>query len=448
MSSGIIVEAPPKSARTVESQPTDSSQPTAQKQSLQWGPLAALFGAIAFYLALCGYLLHGEFHATGTFTFPLDDTYIAMALSKNFALHGVWGLNPSGFQSATSSPSIIFVMGAAFRIFGLSEWVPLALSLAFGLCALVAARRLLAGEPLLTQAIALAAVVFFAPLHVIGILGMEHALHILLTFVFLQAFSTEYARGRFPSWGLLLITAAMVSTRYEGLFFATGAGLLLLLQKRLGAAIALGAAAAAPVVTYGIVSVLHGCYWLPHSISLKGVSGKAASRSPIEIARHFAAVLGRGPYLGALVALMIILLALPTVRADLRRRALLVVAGVGTLLHLALADVGWVYRYEAYVVAAGIVAMACAVSAINLRQVSQRWAAAACLLVAAHASLLLYQRTAEANLTIPMRSLAIYCQQIQMARFLHQFEQGATVAANDVGTINYFADINASISSA
>ena len=297
-------------------------------------------------------------------------------------------------------------------------------------------------EPLVTQAVALAALVFFAPLHVVGILGMEHALHILLALAFLSVFSTQYERDQFPSWGLLLLAAALAATRYEGLFFAAAAGLLLVLRRRFAPGIALGVAAATPAAIYGVVSVLHGCYWLPHSISLKGISGRAASHSPIEFARHFVTMVGRAPYLGALLALILILLALPALRADLRRRALLFVVGIVAILHLTLAEIGWVYRYEAYVIACAIVAVAYGVSVVNLRTTSHRCAAVALVLIAANGSHSLYQRTAEADLTIPMRAVSIYCQQIQMARFLGQFEPGATIAANDVGAINYYANIN------
>lgn len=42
----------------------------------------------------------------------------------------------------------------------------------------------------------------------------------------------------------------------------------------------------------------------------------------------------------------------------------------------------------------------------------------------------------------PIASNNIYEQQYQMALFLKQYYQGANVAANDIGAINYYADIN------
>ena len=318
MSDGVAIE-------TLSSTPVDSGFPA--QGAVERPPFRAktsfvvLCCAIVFYLALCYSLLHGELRATGTMTFPLDDTYITMSLAKKFAAHGVWGLEREGFQSSTSTPGFVLLLAASYRALGPSEWLPLAFSLLFGLCSIFAAQRLMAKEHLAVQVAGLLAFVFFTPLHAIGVLGMEHTLHLALALLFLAAFSRVYAEQKFPGWGLLLLTALMVSVRYEGLFFAAGAALLLMLERRVGAAFAVGAAAFVPVVGYGIISVMHGCDWLPHSIALKGISGKAASHSPVELLRHCATMLERAPYLGALLGIVAVLLMIGTVRADRRRRS-------------------------------------------------------------------------------------------------------------------------------
>ena len=37
------------------------------------------------------------------FIYPLDDAYIHLALSRNVAENGIWGINPNSFDSASSS---------------------------------------------------------------------------------------------------------------------------------------------------------------------------------------------------------------------------------------------------------------------------------------------------------------------------------------------------------
>jgi hypothetical protein len=40
----------------------------------------------------------------GTFVYPLDDTYIGMAIARNLAMHGVLGITSREFSSSGSSP--------------------------------------------------------------------------------------------------------------------------------------------------------------------------------------------------------------------------------------------------------------------------------------------------------------------------------------------------------
>src|SRR6202042_2415569 len=108
---------------------------------------------------------------------------------------------------------------------------------------------------------------------------------------------------------------------------------------------------AAPVGIYGVASVLHGDYWLPNSIALKGTSTTSVLHAPIELLRHFESCIVRAPHMGALLGAMIALLAVRGIAANtpagVRSRVMLDLVLGATMIHLALADVDWVYRYEA-----------------------------------------------------------------------------------------------------
>ena len=61
--------------------------------------------AIALYLALVGILLWLSLARTGgMFVYAQDDPYIHLALARTLADHGVWGIRPTEFASASSSP--------------------------------------------------------------------------------------------------------------------------------------------------------------------------------------------------------------------------------------------------------------------------------------------------------------------------------------------------------
>lgn len=488
--SEICAETSSSRSRGASSLPTKAARPRVRIPSI----ILAIMGGI---YALCALqVIRTAWSATGTFSFPLDDTYITMALAKNLALHGVMGISPTRFVSATSCPGFLLLLAGAYRLMGPSAWCPLALSLGFGLLALFVAQRLLADTHWGVQFAALGAMVCLTPLHVIGLLGMEHTLHLTLVLAFLHLAGKTFADGESPSWGMMLVASAMVSVRYESLFMIAAACLLYMIYRQITGAILLGTAGAFPVVVYGIVSIAHHSNWLPHSISLKGLSGKAAIHSPLAVILHFVSCLIRAPYLGVFLAIIVVLIALPSVRGNKRTFSVLAIVLGSIVLHLALADIGWVYRYEAYLVASAIVAIAFAVQQVTIPRSDWKSTAllagtgfafltlflAAANWISVHEARELYipvasavligwlatrmkvwqgqraiallvilgsvgtyflsSRALEASRTLPLRCMAVYYQQIQMARFLERFEGGATVAANDVGAINYYANID------
>ena len=404
---------------------------------------ALIAGAI--YTAITLVLLIAAFRAAGHhFVYPLDDTYIGMAMAKNLALHGVWGVTPFAFSSSSSSLLFPLLLAAIFRVLGPNQAAPLLLSWFFGLASVFAADTML--SPFLNRngrTIALTLMVLFAPLFVLGVLGMEHSLHLLLTLLFLQyflRFSTGDPEPE-PLARIGLIAALMVAARYEGLFFVAPACCFLLLSKRWKAAFAIGLSAMIPVCIYAAVSLAHGAAWLPNSVALKGVS---VHRSAVLGALHDAllrtAINAWGaPHLVLLLA-GIALLLVPLLRVAPRRALPLLLIECAGCLHLATARVGWVYRYEDYLIASAVVTLACAFPFV-VQLDRRRLLVAACFLLTC-AGVALLRRAVLAAYSLPLHSRGIYSQQWQMARFLHAFYPHATVAANDIGAIDYFNDIH------
>ena len=117
------------------------------------------------------------------------------------------------------------------------------------------------------------------------------------------------------------------------------------------------------------------------------------------------------------------------------------------LLHLQFASVGWFFRYEAYLMALGVTALLCNRCDVAVwdwfgqsgRGLLVRKGAVAVAVFLAMAPMA--QRSAAALAGFPVASHNIYQQQYQMARFLKTYYEGSSVAANDVGAINYMADL-------
>jgi len=65
-------------------------------------PFLSGFSFVAVIVAVLEYLAIKK--TGGHFCYPLDDTFIHMAVAKNLVLHGNWGITPAGFVSCSSSP--------------------------------------------------------------------------------------------------------------------------------------------------------------------------------------------------------------------------------------------------------------------------------------------------------------------------------------------------------
>ena len=211
----------------------------------------------------------------GHFGYPLDDTYIHMAMAKNFALHGVWGITRYAFSSSTSSPLYTLLLAAAYFLTGVREITPLILNVIAGMAVLLWCDFILRKQsmPFTWRVSLLSLLVLAVPLYTLVLVGMEHVFHTLATLIFLHLCSTALADRTSLTVSerllLLSLTAVLVMLRYEGIFLIAAAGLLFLLRRMWTLTVGLAIAAAAPLLLYGWISVKHGWYLIPNSLILK-----------------------------------------------------------------------------------------------------------------------------------------------------------------------------------
>jgi hypothetical protein len=124
---------------------------------------------------------------------------------------------------------------------------------------------------------------------------------------------------------------------------------------------------------------------------------------------------------------------------------LLVVFMVNTIVHLRFADVGWFYRYEAYLVVLGLLSVALALRD-PLRLIAtpfqQRYGLryVAIGLTGILFAMPFALRAINSLTVIPDATKNIYEQQFQMATFLQEYYSEKEVAANDIGLIGYERD--------
>lgn len=393
----------------------------------------------------------------GRLIYPLDDTYIHMAIAKNFALHHVWGVTKYEFTSSTSSPLWTLLLAATYFIFGVNEVAPLVLNLFFGTLTVIIAYGFLRKNSMnrhqLMIFIVLLAAVTATPLPALTAIGMEHALHAFLTLCFVYLAVTVLSSAT-RSFTLLVALAPFVaSSRYEGLFVVFMVGVLLIIQKKILPAVTIGAAALAPAVLYGVLSVAKGWYFFPNSILLKGQLSLFSLHGNYEPWKFGAlsALCHNLPLLFLLV-LSLFLLALPYVKklptgpVDFRRRYTLLIFCGTLLLHMQFADAGWFYRYEAYLVLLGIIGAGAPIAELASETLRKRFGnrmiihfTAAILLVSAFSAPFCRRALGSLRRT-PQAANNTYEQHYQMGRFIEKFYQGQTIVLNDIGAATYLAD--------
>jgi hypothetical protein len=405
--------------------------PAAGSERSRLHEYGALVCALIVYIAGSGLLAHACLRAAGGhFVYALDDSYIGMAMARSLAQHGVWGITRFGFTSSSSSPLFTLLLAAAYRITGIHEITPVILSSGFGALAVFLAdryaARFLAFGP---RTVVLAAFVLLTPLIEIGLLGMEHTLHLCLVLGFLILFEEAGSSPR----RLAAVTALMVATRYEGLFLVAAAALLLMHDRRWRALAWMLAGAALAVVAYGIFSVAHGAWFLPNSVALKGSVPHGGSAIFALVRRFVHAPTVSVPMLALAVAAV----GLWRSRPQCARFAFLI--AIAGFLHLTSAGIGSAWRYEAYL--AGTAALAIGFAFPSSRCFARgTWYTF--LIVSVFAISLLYGRASAAIGELPHYSRAIDSQQWQMARFLETYFPTSSVAANDIGAISFLTDIH------
>jgi len=424
-----------------------------------------LLAAAAICILLSAMVLHAScLRNEGHLAYALDDAYIHMAMAKHLVVDGVLGVTPEGFTFATSSPLWTLLLAGTYALTGVSVEAPLVLNLLCALASMVLVFGLLRRwvPSAFMQFIGLLMFLYLTPLVPMVFAGMEHCLHILLIlalfFFGVELLTADHPAGRSRHANrsrlvlLFTIAALAVMVRYESLFLVAALALLFLLRRRPWPAVLLVLAGLLPVAVWGIVSLSQGGFLLPTSLMLKGHFPLWSSPVAIVRALGYTSIqrlTSQEPVLYALVVGAGLALLHRSRRESFwRPRALWpVLVILGCLGHLQFAKTGWFYRYEAYLHALGIVAILVAFCDRSARDLWTQFRRAPWLQGAAVIALALliflplhYRGKAALQEAVPATG-NIYEQQVQMGRFLRAYYDGASVAANDIGAINYYADL-------
>ena len=207
--------------------------------------------------------------------YALDDPYIHMAIAKNFAQHGIWGITRFEFSSSSSSLLWVILLSLVYFLFGINELAPFILNVVFAVAIFVLSYMLFRRYRIRSFIIfvGLTAMMFLTSLFSLIFCGQEHTLHLLITiaFVYLSAEIISKEKINNQEYSLLLILSPLLTmSRYEGIFLLFVVSFLFIVKKKLLHALFLGGFGFLPIVIFGLLSVSKGWYFLPNSVLLKG----------------------------------------------------------------------------------------------------------------------------------------------------------------------------------
>lgn len=417
----------------------------------------SLFLALgSFFVVITVLLFISVIRNDGHLVYALDDTYIHMAIAKNFVEYGVWGINKHNFTSTSSSPLWTLLLSLTYLIFGVNEFSPFIMNIIFATLIILQSYSLLRKyifKPVYIFIILLL-VIFVTPLTALVFIGMEHTLHLLLTIsvVCLTAKILSNTKNKFKEHLLLLILIMLINfVRYEGIFLMFIISVLLVIRKRFLYSLLIVFFGLSPIVIYGIISILNGWYFFPNTILIKSKIPEFSVIGFFKFFHRFSyQIVTNSDILVLLIVAMffIVLDILKKNKLWTEQTIMLIILVSLTFLHMLFAETGSFLRYEAYLVGLGILILSIVMNTylpdkifINLDKTSiQKYLAIGVLI--GFTILPFMERGYLALRNITQATTNIYEQQYQMGLFLKKFYQGEVVAANDIGAINFLADID------
>jgi len=396
-------------------------------------------------------------HTHGVFAYPLDDSYIHLAVAKNLLLNNVWGINAQGFASVSSSILFPLLLAAIFKFTGVVTLVPFIVNLITAILFLVVLQRWLIKQDINPggQLMVMLLSIFLIPLPVIVMVGMEHTLHLLFFFLFLTSF-TESLQNMLAApdkkasipWPVYVYGILMMTARFESMFLLGAACVILLFHKRWFIAVKLGFICFLPVLIFGVYSILKGSDFLPNSVLVKATVPASNLQNVMYLIREeyfprFFSADQKYNTIGAQRLLLLVpityLLFYRAAREHIPYRNMLLMLMVSTVFHIATMSYSFFARYEAYLI--GSFVIICSTLFIKygndvLREKNKMLNGVAGVL-GVLLLMPLVTRSFNAFSEVSLGAICTYDQQFQMGRFVGSYYNKDAVAINDIGAVTY-----------
>ena len=413
------------------------------------------FVILIFYALLSGIILYQSVKINfGNLVFTVDDAYIHLAFCKNIILNGVAGISKFVPASLSSSPMWTLIIAVLFRIFGVSDIYPLLINLFSGMLLLIFIYKITSRFIRNKQYIFLILVMIlsFSYFFLTLFSGMEHIIFSLLLILFLD-YSANYFNNKNEDSGnksfmvLLLLTFLLTSLRYEGLFAVSAIIIFLIHRKKFRDIFIVFFVAILPLILYGIWSYYSTSDFYSNTLFKNLLLIKTIRPFISEnIFGFFKAFIDNNP--GNLVKLFLATVVSLTLSVKISKKLktyrnyyfiISFIYGIAVVLQCVFFN-AFYFRYSNPIIIAGIFVTGIVAFEYFKENIWFKKVISFKLLFIPIVLIFFYKGYASYNQTV-LSSNNIYEQQYQMGLFLKEFYNNETIAANDVGLINYIADI-------
>ena len=369
------------------------------------------------------------------FTYAISAPYIHMTISKYFIMQGVLSVDGETYSSASSSPLWMMLLSLFYKLLGAKLFVYLSAVLNILFQGLTIAIIFKLFERLTEQKLHYiygVILVLGTPFVTLTLGGAEHSLQIFLIVWFLYYF-IEYFKNRenkTHQWKLILLAPFVVFVRYEDFAFITAVAMLIsfyLKDWRLAIYLMLSSLVFVAIFAFWS-SIILGIDPVPTSIIAKSTVG-----SDVNLIKKFLITL-REPHIFMLFTLNTAILFL-TFKKE--KQIMFVLSSIFMLTftaHLLFAKIGWMYRYEAYLVLFGTLNI---ILYHHLFKIKGKWF----YIISVFVLLGLAKHIAYSPFYASMSAKKIYEQKIQTANFVTEYYSASHLTTDNIGSIPYFSDV-------
>ncbi|SHG43078.1 hypothetical protein [Chryseobacterium sp. OV279] len=419
--------------------------------------MKSLLTTAAVFFGMClVYILLMLSKTENNFTYILDDAYIHLAMAKNFALHGVWGVTEHSFSSSSSSPVFTFVLAGLIYCFGNYQLIPLIFNLGCAFLLIYFLNKYYSGIFKETRSVVFAGLftLLFASIHLLIFSGMEHVFQVLVVVINIYCFekwrAVEFDKSPYSVWFYATI-AVLGLIRFESMFyFLALAFVFLLLRKGKQSGLVL-LSGFIPLLIFAYFTYQKTGYYFPNSVIVKGTKFDFSGDLLLQMKNIMLNKIILKPYFyiaGLFPICMTVLLIFKDYKNKLSFREivihnfLLIVLVINLFVQGAFGQFTNFYRYEAYLLAAFAMAIIPRLKNLFVNRAYLLKENRSAVLLVVLTGMVLVLKMSLVNTLILTGSRNIYEQQIQSAGFLKKYYNSSKVVANDIGAICYFTDIH------